>query len=134
MDLTLIIQTILAGLSGGGVISLIEFLIRRKDERSDRLSEVLGAIAALKGDVAEIRDQLARENADDARRNILLFDDELRRGLEHSEESYDQILDDMKFYERYCSHHKDYENNKAANAIRHINDVYVRVKAENKFI
>ena len=134
MDLTLIIQTILAGLSGGGVISLIEFLIRRKDERSDRLSEVLGAIAALKGDVAEIRDQLARENADDARRNILLFDDELRRGLEHSEESYDQILDDMKFYERYCAHHKDYENNKAANAIRHINDVYVRVKAENKFI
>ena len=128
------LQTLVGGLFGGGLIGLIEFLIRRKDERSDKWSEVLEAIESLKSAVGGIDERFDKENADEARRNILAFDDELRRGMDHSEESYNQILEDMNYYVRYCKSHPDYENNKASNAIHHINDVYQRVKAENKFI
>lgn len=128
------IQTLIGGLAGGGLIGFIEFLIRRRDERSGKWNEILEAIAGLKDAVGGIDERLDKENADDARRNILAFDDELRRGMDHSEESYNQILEDMNHYSRYCKQHPEYENNKAVNAIRHINDVYQRVKAENKFI
>lgn len=128
------IQTLIGGLAGGGLIGFIEFLIRRKDERSGKWNEILEAIDGLKGAIGGIDERLDKENADDARRNILAFDDELRRGMDHSEESYNQILEDTNYYSRYCKSHPDYENNKAVNAIRHINDVYQRVKAENKFI
>ena len=128
------IQTLIGGLAGGGLIGFIEFLIRRKDERSGKWNEILEAIAGLKDAVGGIDERLDKENADDARRNILAFDDELRRGMDHSEESYNQILEDTNYYSRYCKGHPEYENNKAVNAIRHINDVYQRVKSENKFI
>ena len=128
------IQTLIGGLIGGGLIGFIEFLIRRKDEKEDKNSEVLSALKDLNTKVAEIETRFDKENADDARRNILAFDDELRRGIDHSEESFNQILEDMNFYTRYCKDHPKYENNKAVNAISHINTVYQQVKAENKFI
>lgn len=129
-----VIQTVISGLVGGGLIGFIEFLIRRKDEKSSRWTEILDAIDGLKKEIVGIDERFDKENADNARRNILSFDDELRRGMDHSEESYNQILEDVNYYSRYCKSHPEYENNKASNAIRHINDVYQRVKAENKFI
>ena len=129
-----VIQTILSGLVGGGLIGFIEFLIRRRDEKSNKWGQIIEAIDGLKSAIGGIDERLDKENADDARRNILSFDDELRRGMDHSEESYNQILEDTNFYSRYCKQHPEYENNKAVNAIRHINDTYQRVKAENKFI
>jgi hypothetical protein len=128
------IQTLIGGLLGGGLIGLIEFLIRRGDEKKDKNSEVLKAIKDLSAKILCIENRLDKENADNARRNILSFDDELRRGMDHSEESFNQILEDTNFYARFCRENPAYENNKASNAIAHINNVYQCVKAENKFI
>lgn len=128
------IQTLIGGLIGGGLIGFIEFLIRRKDEKADKNSEIMNALKNLTEKVSDIEVRFDRENADDARRNILAFDDELRRGMDHSEESFNQILEDTNFYTHYCKDHPEYENNKAVNAISHINVVYQQVKAENKFI
>ena len=55
-------------------------------------------------------------------------------GEEHSEESYNQVLEDIKHYRSFCRDNDDYENDKATNAIEHINHCYMQVKAENKFI
>ena len=127
-------QTVIVALISGGFVSFIEFLIRRSDEKKDKNSEVLAKLKSIADKIAGIESRLDKENADDARRNILSFDDELRRGLDHSEESFNQVLQDIKFYRRYCRTHADYENDKATSAIEHIRETYQRVKNENKFI
>jgi len=128
------LQAAAIALISGGLVSLIEFFIRRSDEKQDKNSEVLKAIQKLAEEIASIIARMDKENADDARRNILNFDDELRRKVDHSEESYNQVLADIKFYRHYCREHEDYENDKATSAITHVRETYQTVKNENKFI
>ena len=128
------LQAVLIALISGGLVSLVEFLIRRSDEKKDKNSEVLAALNTIKERILGIESRLDRENADDSRRSILSFDDELRRGVDHSEESFNQVLEDIKYYRNFCRSHEDYENDKATSAIKHIRETYDRVKAENKFI
>ena len=128
------LQAAAIALISGGLVSLIEFLIRRSDEKQDKNSEVLKAIQDLAEKIAGIEKRMDKESADEARRNILTFDDELRRKVDHSEESYNQVLADIKFYRHYCRTHADYENDKATSAINHIRETYQEVKNANKFI
>lgn len=128
------LQAATIALISGGLVSLIEFFIRRNDEKKDKNSEVLKAIQNLADKITGIENRMDKENADEARRNILSFDDELRRGVPHSEESFNQVLQDIKFYRNYCREHTDYENDKATSAINHIRETYQTVKNENKFI
>ena len=128
------LQAAAIALISGGLVSLIEFLIRRSDEKQDKNSEVLKAIQSLADKITGIEDRMDKENADEARRNILAFDDELRRKVDHSEESYNQVLADIKFYRHYCREHDEYENDKATSAIAHIRETYQEVKNANRFI
>ncbi len=129
-----ILQTLLGGLVGGGLIGFIEFLIRRNDAKHDKHDEVLARLGSIDAKISDVEYQLAVAKADQARNRILMFDDEIRRGVMHSEESYNQILDSINFYNNFCRETPRYENSKAVNAIENINKVYQQVKLEDRFI
>lgn len=75
-----------------------------------------------------------QKDAEAARNRILIFDDELRRHIDHSYEYFQQILADVDEYTRFCDEHESYPNSKAEMAIKHIKDVYDKCKENDNFI
>ena len=63
-------------------------------------------------------------NADLHRTYILRFSMELRRGMQHTDEDFNEVLYNIKCYEQYCRDHPEYENNRAVLAIQSIERVY----------
>ena len=100
----------------------------------DKLDTVETDVKNLKEKHDNLKDRMDKDDADSCRTRILRFADELRRGVEHSEEFFNQILDDISDYERYCSEHPEYKNSKAANAIAKIDKVYQKCMEENSFL
>lgn len=76
----------------------------------------------------------AEQRALDARRHIIAAADELRRGVEHSEEWFNSVLEDCTGYKRYCTENPDFQNEKAVRSMQYIENTYDKVYAENKFI
>lgn len=103
-------------------------------ELMEEVKSIKDEINELKRKTDEAEAQRERDRAEAARKEILIFDDELRRGIDHSEELFNQVLDSINLYKKFCHNHPDYENSKAVNAISHINETYKHIKAENKFI
>ena len=68
------------------------------------------------------------------RYRILRFDDEVRHDKKHTKEHFDQILEDITSYEKYCKEHPDFPNNKAVFAISNIKDVYASCYENNSFL
>lgn len=72
--------------------------------------------------------------AKQCRLRILRFNDEILQQKRHTKEHFDEILDDITEYERYCAEHPDYKNNKAVMAILNVNRVYGECLAKNSFL
>lgn len=131
----LIITFLSAIFASTGFWAFLTAMLQKKEREKDGENQILKAIADLKKDIEELKDNRERDNADRARNRILQFDDELRRHMEHSEEFFNQIMDDTNLYEAYCTTHEDtYPNSKAVSAIRHIRECYQKCKAEDRFI
>lgn len=68
------------------------------------------------------------------RYRILRFDDEIRHDIRHTKEHFDQILDDITKYNRYCNDHEEFPNDKAVFAIENIKRVYQQCTEEGTFL
>lgn len=94
----------------GAVIDKLDKLEAMQTETQQRLDEHI-----------RVDDE---RNADLHRTYILRFNMELRRGMQHTDEDFNEILYNIKCYEQYCKDHPEYQNNRAIHAIRHIENVY----------
>lgn len=72
--------------------------------------------------------------ADNYRSQVLRFNNELVRGLGHTEEDYNEILDIIWKYEKYCEKHSKYKNNKMPHAIKNIERMYDEMLRTNGFL
>ena len=77
---------------------------------------------------------LEKSDVIDCRVRILTFADEIRRGVRHSKETFDQVLSDIDTYERYCTEHPDFMNNKTVAAKAKILEVYSDCMGKNDFL
>jgi hypothetical protein len=76
----------------------------------------------------------AEAAADQAREEILRVSDEIYNGVMHSREFFDQVLDKIDTYERFCGDHKGYQNSKAVTAIARIRQVYTHLDETHGFL
>ena len=86
----------------------------------------------------EAFDQKAKEDSEKeakaARRRILRADDEIRMGMKHSKDFFEDVLRDIDAYEEFCDEHPHFKNRCAESAIRNIAETYDTCKAHNSFL
>lgn len=121
-----------SALIGGGLLAFVQFLISRHDKKSDRFNEVLEVMAEIKKEVSEIKQDASKSEAIRSRTSILRFQDELYNDIKHSKEYFDQVLDDIETYDKYCDGHPDFKNGRTKAASKYIKEERERLFKEHK--
>ena len=97
-------------------------------------AEMKTAITEIKEEARVHNEQNLEERAKNNRSKILRFDDELRIGIKHSYEYFEDILRSVREYEDYCDNHPKFKNRQAESAINHIQSAYDEAHENNSFI
>lgn len=115
------IDFVIAILSSSVLATVIGKVIDFFSSRHSRVEKKIDGITnTLTDHIAEYE----TEKADNSRRRILRFSDEVRRNLPFSKEMLENVLEDIDVYEAYCREHEGYKNSKAVEAIKNVRDVY----------
>lgn len=122
-----IILGLVGALTGSGVCGVIVAVLQRKWSQSDKLDTMSDALNK------HIKDDDERY-IKQCRTRILRFNDELIRGVHHSKEHFDDILDEITEYTRYCEEHRDFKNEKAVEAIANVKRVYRHCEQTHSFL
>lgn len=133
-DVGMLVAFLVALISGIGFLkkNLKDWVTDAVKPEMDSLHSTMDT---LQTSIDTIQEDRLRDKADEARRQILLFNDELLRGVKHSKEHFDNVLLDVNEYTRYCNRHAgDYENAKCVLAIEEIKRCYAVCEAEGKFL
>lgn len=138
------LQEILA--SSGGALVILMTLVQLSPIKVNPWSAIGRVIGkALNGDVIKKLDKMENRldehirmdderNADLHRARILQFNTELLRNIRHTEEDFNEILYNIDCYEKYCTEHPEYQNNRAVHAIKNIDRVYDECMENHDFL
>lgn len=118
--------------TGGSVLLIALTLVQVAPIRINPWSAIARAIG--KALNADLNEKMEANEAKTARYRILRFDDEVRHKIRHSKEHFDQIIEDVDTYERYCQDHPRFPNGKAVSATDNVKRTYEKCKAENSFL
>ena len=77
--------------------------------------------------------KVEKTNAEYNRARLLRFNGELKRGVNHDEEEFNDVLHCIDDYERFCKKYPDYPNRKSVLAIENIQRVYQHLIETNGF-
>lgn len=115
----------IAVITSGAIFSFVQFIITLAFDRKDKTKEIEKKIDALS-------ERMDANAAILARTHILRFADELRNGVEHSNEYFRQQLEDCDTYARYCETHPGFKNSYTELADKYIKETYERLTKEGK--
>lgn len=118
--------------SGGGVLLILLTIIQLAPIKINPWSKIAKIIGRALN--TEVMDKLNESEATNCRYHILRFDDEIRHKVKHTEEHFNQIMEDIDDYERYCSGHPNYKNSKTVSAIENTRRTYEKCRRENSFL
>lgn len=116
-------------------------LMTRFEEAFGSIKDLAVELGLIKADILDLKESNRRQDNErkldkalDARRRILRFSDEVRRGEKHSQEHFNNVFIDIHNYETYCSDHPDFKNNRADVSIKCIQQVYEQCTIDNSFL
>ena len=103
-------------------------------EMLDKLNDLEEKVDKLEKRDSEQDAKQEEEKAKAARRRILRCSDEIRSKQRHSEEYFNDVLDDITFYTQYCDTHPQFKNEKAVMAIHLVERTYNKCIEDNDFL
>lgn len=143
--------TWLAGIAFVGITSLIQAFSKRfspwtwileqigrsiNKESLQKLDEINDKVTKLELWNERQDEDLELAKVLDARRRILRCADEISKqpGLMHTEEYFNEILEDINKYNYYCQTHPDFKNQKAVMSIELVKNTYKKCLKNNTFL
>lgn len=132
-------------LTGGG-FTFLGTILKRRWETKDKKNDVTSALEKLDKKMddmqSSIMTELERDRADNeeyrikmCRQRILQFNDEIYRGVLHTRESFDNVIEEgIDVYEDYCKSHPTFPNFKAEAAIENIKETYKKRLKNQDFL
>ena len=115
------VTIIITIITSGALFSFAQFLITRWDNKKN-----------IEKKLDNLDQKIDMNQAILARTHILRFSDEIRNGIEHSNEYWRQQLDYCDTYDRFCESHPDFKNSYTMVANKHIKDTYRKLVKEGK--
>lgn len=96
--------------------------------------EVIAKVDKLEKDLQKISHDAGERRAKDARARVLRFGDELIHDVRHSKEHFDDILQDITEYEKYCDEHPEFENDRMQLTAETIKAMYKKCLQKHSFM
>ena len=130
------VEIVMAVLGSSVLTVIINRVFNILDRKKDKQDQIISEINEMRSELNKHIEDDERHRADMSRARILRFSDELRRGISHSEESFNNILGDIDNYISYCTQHESvYINSKANAAIRNIKTTHDKcIRGEMDFL
>ena len=133
MDREIVIAIFIAVVGSNALWGFIQFLIQRKDNKSDCSKRIIEMIERLDRKIDKLDDELGVRSAISCRVRIIKFMDEILEGWSHSHDSYVQVMQDITDYLRYCAEHPEFKNHQTEATIAHIKADYQERLEKNDF-
>ncbi len=96
--------------------------------------DLMEAVNGVRDEVDAIKKDMARNKAENQRTKIIRFGSEIRLREKHTKDYFDEIMNDITEYEKYCDSHPDFKNNITATSSEIIKETYKRCLEENSFL
>ncbi len=129
----LLIGVLGAGI-GSGIMAIILARLQRKWKKDDQQDAILAELTKIQNRMDRMEAEDEEREIKHARIRILRFRDECSHNVLHSQEHFEQVIEDVDAYETYCADHPDFKNNKAVASIQLIKDTYKRRLLNHDFI
>ena len=133
MDRDSIIAIFVAVIGSNALWGFIQFLLQRKDNKSDCSKKIIEMIQKLDEKIDKLDGELSERSAISCRVRILKFMDEIIEGWEHSYDSYVQVMQAITNYLNYCREHPDFKNHQTEASIEYIKNDYQEHLEKNNF-
>ena len=95
--------------------------------------ETLDRLGALETQLQAHLQAEERERAVTSRQRILRFADEMYTGVYHSRDHFEEILEQIDSYDKFCEAHADFKNGRTVAAAKLIKDQYDECLAKRSF-
>ena len=127
------------------LVGIVPTIVSNRKKTQDSLKEMENKLSkdieATKKEVATLQigfdAHVAEEEehrAKQARYRFLRFYDEMCEGMKHSESHFEDVLDDVDFYENYAEHHDNFKNSRGSAAMKYIRETYEKLKKTGGFL
>jgi hypothetical protein len=119
-------------LGSGALFSFIQYMLTRMDNKKNIEKKIDELDERSERRFKETNDKIDRNQAVLCRTHILRFADEQRSGtVHHSKEYFEQQIQDIDTYEKYCELHPDFRNGLTVMASQYIKEEYKRIYLNN---